>query len=837
MAKAQALTLKDLIATQEKMAAKGDPAALRSLQKLQALSEQVKQEEKEAAAKQSTDAADLNERVEDLSKTMEKGLLEKTGDGLNSNVIKLTKEMRAQMLADKKGSEPQAPGNDASKTIANPRATAEQRTAEQAKRYVPGTKDFLKDKFNFKMPEKGSGVKGFAGALKGSVKGMLSLENMIDTSEGKNTGGLLGGQLRRTVERRQYAKDRFDTEKGRYQNLLKKDEAGNVTPEARKKAEATFRRQYDESMATRGQMKENEGEVSRLREKGFSEDDIKRTGRLDTRETLDTDLRKSDAQYRAQRKEDEKGAPATVAEEPKEKTARKPKAVKAATEEIGTAPIASKVTPLEALTPDQQATKDRMDEALRTGKVQPIRATPIASVPSAAAVTPITTNPTEASATPAASNVIPFPTKASSLLSGATSEESQDETLRTTQQQSATLDRIDKSTAASAAALNKMAGMPAVGTAAAAGGGGNEGGGSLLETGVDMLGKGKGLLGKAKGLGSSLLKNPKMLGKAGAALAVVGGAYTAYKGISEASEEEDKAKAEVDAAVDAGKITPTEASSIKAKVTDEASVKKGSAAGEGTGMAVGGIAGMKVGATIGTMIGGPVGTVVGGALGGLAGAAAGSSLGKKVGGSIVSGYQSARNFFTGDKKAEGATPETAAAAAVTPVAPVQVAGAGAKEVAPEDKVKRLEQMKERLEKQGPRTKSAQSAQSHEDQLRTLDKAIVAEKGRAAGGDGTLVAGEAVIPGQKPSAKQMAAMEMSKKAEAVQAPAPQGANAVYNQSGQNAGVAAQPTVVPIIAPTTNNTSTNVNNTTQSAAKSPPRNTESSIQQYNRQRYAF
>jgi hypothetical protein len=63
-----------------------------------------------------------------------------------------------------------------------------------------------------------------------------------------------------------------------------------------------------------------------------------------------------------------------------------------------------------------------------------------------------------------------------------------------------------------------------------------------------------------------------------------------------------------------------------------------------------------------------------------------------------------------------------------------------------------------------------------------------------------------------------------------------ADAVYRQSGENAGAIAQPTIISapttVVAPTTNNQQ--VQNIAQ---KGGPRNTESSWQAYNRSRFAF
>lgn len=64
--------------------------------------------------------------------------------------------------------------------------------------------------------------------------------------------------------------------------------------------------------------------------------------------------------------------------------------------------------------------------------------------------------------------------------------------------------------------------------------------------------------------------------------------------------------------------------------------------------------------------------------------------------------------------------------------------------------------------------------------------------------------------------------------------PQDAAAVYNQSGQNAGMSGQQSSAPVVvAPTTNN---NVNNTTNSITRIPTRNDDPSLAGFYRSRYA-
>jgi hypothetical protein len=191
------------------------------------------------------------------------------------------------------------------------------------------------------------------------------------------------------------------------------------------------------------------------------------------------------------------------------------------------------------------------------------------------------------------------------------------------------------------------------------------GGGSLLDSAKDLLGDrgkaGGGAAGKTAGRFSKLATIGKV---GGAALAVAGGAYAAYSGFSEASDEQKAQLADIEAKKKSGELTADQAAAMTKQVNEQATEKKGGAIGQGTGIAAGGIAGMKLGAALGSFAG-PVGTVVGGVAGGALGAFAGSSLGKKageLGGSVV-------NWFKGEEKQEIVPQETAPAAAAAAALP------------------------------------------------------------------------------------------------------------------------------------------------------------------------
>ena len=144
-------------------------------------------------------------------------------------------------------------------------------------------------------------------------------------------------------------------------------------------------------------------------------------------------------------------------------------------------------------------------------------------------------------------------------------------------------------------------------------GGGDGGGGGGFFGGRGRRGSRGGRGGRGGRMSRMLAGRGGMLMKAGgAALAVGAGAYTAYKGVSQANEQ-----------IDAGEITQEEAQTDRAE-----------AVGEGVGGAAGAIGGAKLGMMIGAF-GGPIGVAVGGIIGGAVGWMAGSWLGEKTGGSIA----------------------------------------------------------------------------------------------------------------------------------------------------------------------------------------------------------
>jgi hypothetical protein len=272
--------------------------------------------------------------------------------------------------------------------------------------------------------------------------------------------------------------------------------------------------------------------------------------------------------------------------------------------------------------------------------------------------------------------IIPFPSKEDGQSSSVPiSSESSIESIRLQERQAGLLEKIEQNTRAPGPAL-------AEGEAKSAQTAPQESS-SIL----DMI-PGKGIVRGALDIGKKILGGVRTAGsglarfagtpmgmKLGGALAVSGGAYTAYKGWTGSEEEKQAELAKIDEALASGQIDEKEVESRK-KALDEATVEKKSAAvGEGGGMAAGAIGGAKIGAALGSFAG-PVGTGIGALAGAGLGAFAGSKAGQVAGeyagkainvgkeavgniGDKIKGFaSSARDYFTSKPVAGASDPSS-----------------------------------------------------------------------------------------------------------------------------------------------------------------------------------
>lgn len=192
----------------------------------------------------------MEEQLKQLNKNIEK-INEKTGDGLNSNVIKLFKEVQ-------KASKP------ASSSRALNKQEVEGITGKVGERRQFNT---LKPRVeNFK-----EGVKDFF-----TMRGFLDKTGIAK----RGSGGIVSEYLDRAEAKKNYVDQRMKTKGTTFGS------------------KETFARQFDEQQRIQGDINKNEKEIKRLRENGATDIGLKRSGLLDKRDQLAADIAKVDPSLR-----------------------------------------------------------------------------------------------------------------------------------------------------------------------------------------------------------------------------------------------------------------------------------------------------------------------------------------------------------------------------------------------------------------------------------------------------------------------------------------------------------------------------------------------------------
>lgn len=649
--------------------------------------------------------------TENTEKMVRAGLLDKSGDGLNSNVIKMSKDIRAMMggpaSANKPGAAVPVPPQ-----VDKEQARISAASKDSASKYQRGFGDSIKD-----------------------LKNVFTLKGAFDLDK---ASGPLGDMLKKKVAKDDYIAD---------QRKMNPTASGDV-----KKDTERFGKQFEVVNKYRGRAKDAKAEIEDLKSRGATDEQIARTTAGKALSKADNAIAIADPLYRENRN-------------------------------------VERAVPIKEPAPSKENAASLLAKSKRGLVGDPANNVDPSKAGRSTAPNKVTPNEVElALATPAI---------------GTTTEDVA-ENARLMAEQTDLLKKIEENTRVGATGTA----VPRKEAASTEKAQSEEGGGGILgdiaDFALDKFGK-KGGLGKAataaKGFGGKALQflSGKGGAIAGSALAVGAGAYTAYSGWQTASQNEEGEKKAIDQAVAAGQMTKEQGEAKKLESEQKASVGKGEAVGEGGGMAAGAIGGAALGASIGSIIPG-AGTVVGGLVGGAIGGFAGSSVGKAVGGYAVKGYQGVKSLFGfgGEDKA-------------TPVAGAPVAALGG-----EATVESLQATRDKLAKAGPATDSAQSKIAHKNQLQQLDRAIAANDRSAQ------------------LAKNTAA-GVATPASAI-APTPSSADQIATQSAENASISTQ-TSAPVIINAPSN-STNVSNQTSSyTAKSPTRNSESSVRKFIDSRYAF
>lgn len=488
-----------------------------------------------------------NDKLDEINKTLKEGLTKETPKSLNSNVIKLFKEVEKQSKLIKKNQmNPQVAAAVTDKAIKVPQF---KQIGERFEGLTKGFKDFF------------------------TLKGFLNKTGLVD----ENSGGIISTAVNKRAARMEYVEDRMKMDRDKLWNLRggkKLDESlksGEISQEEfdQKKKELedgmreSFSKIFNDAQDIMRKMRKNEADIDRMEKAGFTEQQIKSSGAFDTRAELAQQLSERDKRFKVTEEK-------TSEKQSKKETGLQPK---------------NKTSEAETFSDEGQLEANRLQER-QVGLLEKIAEnTEYLKNLGGAAATAKREKEEGGGGGFGLTDLIP----GAGLLGG----------------------------------LKKAAGGIARGAKALAGG-----------------------VGRAA-LGAARFAGTPMGMRLGGALAVAGGAYTAYKGYTGAEEEKQAQLQELEQAKESGQISEEEYTAQKTQIEDTAVEKKGSAVGEGTGMAAGAIGGAKLGATIGTFFGGPIGTGVGALAGGAIGAFAGSKAGKVVGEYGGKAINATGKFFSG----------------------------------------------------------------------------------------------------------------------------------------------------------------------------------------------
>lgn len=337
MAKNQGLTLKDLIEKQREYAATGNKNAIAQLQRLEEMQKSVEQqavigssqeakleeirdklppiqmaEKMEALAKQDRllqvaqvyEESQINkdedkalDKLESIADLAKKGLVDKNGDGLNANIIKLVDQIKDSSSSNNMG--------DGRPSAANKKQEAA-RLEIQAKQSAS----------QFKQG-------GFA-SLAGQMSSMKSLKGWFDLS-GPATGTMLDKAIRRKVDKNEMVESRMIANpnmrnlapyqtaevkelKSQLEQTTDPAKRAALTAKIKQKQDAAVGKglgaQYEKQQAVRGQQVETERKIELLKSRGMTDDEIKASGLLKKRTELDDALAGVDVKYKNRRDAD-----------------------------------------------------------------------------------------------------------------------------------------------------------------------------------------------------------------------------------------------------------------------------------------------------------------------------------------------------------------------------------------------------------------------------------------------------------------------------------------------------------------------------------------------------
>lgn len=225
---------------------------------------------------------DDGERFEDQLKELNKNLNEKSGDGLNSNVIKLFKEM------EKVG-----------KTLSS-RALSD----EEAVRITGDVSD--RRQFETIKPRMDDFKEGFKDFF--TMRGFLDKTGIVS----RGSGGIVSEYLDRGEERNKYADSRLKMDQGNtnmeagrlakaagvdYKTLSEEDKS-IYQDQAKQKLKSTYKEQFNKQQEVQFEISKNEKALEGFKQQGFNEAQIQRTPEFQRRTELAAEMAKVDTRVR-----------------------------------------------------------------------------------------------------------------------------------------------------------------------------------------------------------------------------------------------------------------------------------------------------------------------------------------------------------------------------------------------------------------------------------------------------------------------------------------------------------------------------------------------------------
>jgi len=239
----------------------------------------------------------VESQLQDLNKNVKK-LNDKTGDNLNSNVIKLTAQLRKVALGDSvKGEQLDSkvlpfPSIQSSKAISTPVNTTEIiENVKGRRRYneTQNVKDDLKDLF--------------------SVRGFLDKMNIAPRGE----SGLLSDFMDKRENRKNWVESRMRVADDPELKQFGGDEG---------KVKEYLTKQHSKKLETEESIFKNEEDIAEQRKRGMSDDQIKRMGLFDKQTELSTNLAKIDPSVRPQTAKDQEQKASENQKQTEEKAAK-----------------------------------------------------------------------------------------------------------------------------------------------------------------------------------------------------------------------------------------------------------------------------------------------------------------------------------------------------------------------------------------------------------------------------------------------------------------------------------------------------------------------------------